>query len=411
MASTLTTFDAFMKERYTEWKVQDLTQGDNTFLGMVAKDEGFTGDGQPHPMIYGNPQGISGVFATAQTNESNLKGKKFLLTSGDYYGVVRIGDKVLKQSRNNAGSFLQNKVVEVDGMLAQMGEDMEGFCFGNSGGSIGRRASVAGNVITLTEPSDVQNFHVDEKLKASANDGSDTAHALRAGTPVTITALDQENGTVTVDNVANITAFANNDYLFREGTFRGNTGIFIIAGLGAFIWNDNAPPTLYSMVRTDDLFKLSGVRVKSTDLTGKNIEERLRLLGVYMTGRASGPGSDKVFLNPEDWQNLGTSLEQKGQRSLTDDSTRFGYEYFECVLGGKRNRIYQSRKCPRGTAFAVKMDTWKLFSTLKLFHAQNEDGLEMLRKSDSTDYEVRYLSYPVLATNAPGYNGRVPLPT
>lgn len=410
MASTLVTFDAFLKERYTDWKVEDLTQGDNTFLGQVAKDEGFSGDGQPHPLIYGNPQGIAGVFSTSQGNESNVKGKKFLLTSGDYFGTVRIGDKVLKQSRNNAGGFLQNKVTEIDGLYAQMAEDMEGFCFGNSGGSIGRRASIATNTITLSEPSDVQNFHVDEYIVASANDGSDTGHTVRTGR-CRVTVLDQENGKITVDSAAGITGFADNDYLFREGTFRGNTGIFIIAGLGSFIWNDNAPPTLYSMVRTDDLFKLAGVRVKSSDLTGKNIEERLRLLGVYMTGRAGGKGSDKVFLNPEDWQNLGTSLEQKGQRSLTDDSTRFGYEYFEAVLGGKRNKIYQSRKCPRGTAFAVNMPTWKLFSTGKLFHTQNEDGLDMLRRSDSTDYEMRVISYPVLATNAPGYNGRVPLPT
>lgn len=410
MGSTLTTFDAFMKERYTSWKVEDLTLADNPFLGMVEKDEGFSGDGQPHPLIYGNPQGIGGVFSVAQGNTSNVKGAKFLLTTGDYFGQVEIGDKVLKQSRGNAGAFLDNKSTETDGLYTQMAEDLEGFCFGNSGGSIGRRASLSTQTITLTEPSQVQNFKVDEYIVASANDGSDTAHTVKAGR-ARIVSIDQENGTITVDAIAGITGHADNDFLFRESTFRGNTGIFIIAGLGAFVWPDNAPPTLYGMTRTTDKFKLAGVTVKASDLTGKNIEERLRLLGVYMTGRAAGPGADKIFMNPEDWQNLGTSLEQKGQRSLTDDSTRFGYEYFEAVIGGKRARIYQARKCPKGTAFAVRMKNWKMFSTGKLFHAQAEDGLQMLRKATSTDYEVRVLCYPVLATNAPGYNGRVTLPT
>jgi hypothetical protein len=34
----------------------------------------------------------------------------------------------------------------------------------------------------------------------------------------------------------------------------------------------------------------------------------------------------------------------------------------------------------------------------------------MLRKATTNDYEFRLKSYPIHATNAPGYNGRIPLP-
>lgn len=411
MASTLSTFDAFMKERYTDWKVQDLTERRNVLLAKLTKDEGFTGDGQPHPLIYNNPQGISGSFTTAQTvaGSSNLKGKKFVLTTGDYYGVLELGDKVIAQSRNNAGAFLENKAAESDGIVSQMADDLEGFLFGNSGNSIGTVASINSNTITLTEPSDAKNFFEDMHIESSENDGSDTAHQLQAGTTF-VTSVDYENGTVTVDDVTDITGLDAGDFLFRRGTFRGNTSVFIIAGLGAFIWSSSSSvPDLYSMTRTANPYLLAGARLKTSLLSGKNIEERLRMLGSDMESVTEAP--DTWFLHPLDWEALSTSLQSKGIRPLKDDSTRFGYMSLSVVAGGKEAKIFSARRCPKGTAFGLNMNTWKLFSTEKLFHPQNRDGLSMLRKSSTTDYELRWLCYPVLATNAPGYNGRVPLPS
>jgi hypothetical protein len=71
--------------------------------------------------------------------------------------------------------------------------------------------------------------------------------------------------------------------------------------------------------------------------------------------------------------------------------------------------IYADRHCPKGTFFALREENWWISSMGELIHAQNEDGLEMLRKASSTDYELRLLSYPILGCNAPKNNGRVPL--
>lgn len=407
MASTLTTFDFALKERYTDQKVENLTLSDRPFLGMVPKDEDFQGDGQPVPLIHGSPQGITGESRSkAQTNATSVVGKKFVLTAGDYFGGVDIGDKVLLASRGNPGAFLSNKTIETDGLYEQMADNLELYCFGNSGGSIGQRASLAGDVVTLTTVQDVTNFEEGMTVSASAGDGSDAAHALRSGT-TTVTAVNRVEGKVTLASAAAITSFANADYLFRDGDFKGNTSVFIIAGLGAFIWSSETPPALYSMTRTSDPQRLAGSRVPSTDLTGKGIEERLQLLGAYMTGRFKGPGATHYFLHPEDWQNLSISLQSRGTRPAADESTRFGYVYLEIVSGGKFVRVYQSRHCPKGTCFAVRMANWKLYSMQKLVHPFNGDGLTMLRKGTTDDYEFRLKSYPCLATNAPGWSGRV----
>jgi hypothetical protein len=409
-ASTLVTFDFALKERYTDQKIENLTLADRPLLGMLPKDEEFQGDGQPEPLIHGNPQGIAGSsLATAQAGSTNAVGKKFLLTAGDYFGTVDIGDKVIKASRGNPGAFLQNKAVETDGLFEQMADDLSTYAYGNGGGSIGRRASLAGNVITLSTPQDAVNFEEGMILVASANDGSDAAHALRAGNSGAVTAVNRTTGTVTVTNAAGITAFADSDWLFRSGDFKGNTSVFIIVGLGGFIWADDTPPVLYSMTRTSDPQRLAGCRVGSADLVGKGNEERIKLLGAYMTGRYKGPGPTHGFMNPEDWQNLETSLQSRGQRSLTDSSTRFGYETIEVTMGGKKVRLYPDKHCPKGTAFFLRMQNWKFRSMLKMIHTLNGDGLTMLRKGTTNDYEFRLVSYPCLSTNAPGYSGRVAL--
>jgi hypothetical protein len=413
MASTLTTWDFALKEWYTDDRVEDLCFSDNVFLGLLAKNEDFQGDGHPVPLIYGNPQGVAGTsLLTAQGNTGNVLGLKFLYTAGDYFGTVDIGDKVIKASRSNPGAYLENKRAEIDGLYRQMADALSIYSFGNGGHALGRENNVwtTGNAITLADPSDACNFEVNQHLVASTTDGS-AAGTVKAGSTY-VTAVDREGGIVTVNDITDITGtFAKQDYLFREGDYGNGTGAGIIFGLGAFITaSSTSPPNLYGLVRTSDPQRLAGCRVPTTDTAGMGIEDRLKTLGSYMTGRYGGPGPTCVLMHPEDWQSLEIALNSRGIRPLKDDSTKFGYTALEAYIGGKQAKIYADRHCPKGTAFALKLDTWTMYSMLKMIHQLNGDGLEMLRKSTTNDYEFRLVSYPCLGTCAPGWNGRVAMP-
>jgi hypothetical protein len=46
---------------------------------------------------------------------------------------------------------------------------------------------------------------------------------------------------------------------------------------------------------------------------------------------------------------------------------------------------------------------------MDLIHPVTADGLTILRKGTTNDYEYRLESWPQLACNAPLYNGRVPV--
>jgi hypothetical protein len=414
--STLAQFDALLYERRLDSsRLEQLMYGDRVLLGMLEKkgDTGMMGSSMPVPFMYGNPQGAGGAFATAQTNQTNTKSDQWLTTAGSYFGTVAIGDLVLKSSRTNMGAFLSNQLAETDGLYETVAEDLSIYAWGNGGGSLGVRASASTNVITLTNPSDASNFEIDMVVVASANDGSDSAHALRAGSTA-VTAVNASAGTITLASAAAITSFSDADNLFRQSDFFGNTGTVIIKGLQAFITPTDVPQALWgvsSATRALQPQRYAGCRVPQATVSNKSYEERLRILGAQMRGRFKSKFGKNMacFMHPEDWQILETVMMARGTRSLTDDSTEFGYQYITVSMGGQMVKVYADRHCPRFVAFVLNMDNFWISSVDEFIHEQNEDGLSMLRKATTTDYELRLLSYPILVNNAPKNSGRVPL--
>lgn len=414
MGSTLTTFDALLKERYIDSDmVEKLTYPDNVLLGMLEKrgDTGMIGDTMPVPIITGLPQGVSGTFATAQSSKSNIVASKWNITAGDYFATIDIGDKVMKASRTNQGAFLENKVTEIDGLYEQAGEALSIYTWGNGGQAIGQIAAINSNDLTLVNAIDSQNFEVGMTIKSSTGDGSSSTDTQQTGS-TTVAKINRATGVVSLTNAASITTLAVGQYLFRAGDFNGDQSKVVITGVQAFITATDTPQALWGVTqatRLTDLQRYTGCRVAASDLAGKSYEERIKVLFSRMTGRYKAKAPTAGFMNPEDFQVLETLMAARGIRPLEDDSTKFGYMKIDVMTSGGRVPIYCDRHCPIGTFFAFRMENMWISSMGELLAPQNGDGLQMLRKSDSTDYEFRLISYPLLAVNAPKNNGRVPL--
>jgi len=413
--STLTTFAALLKDRFMDSSmVQELMYPENPLLTMFEKrgDTGMLGDQMPVPIVTGNPQGAGGVFSTAQTNASNIVASKFNIVAGDYYGVVQIGDKVLQASRTNQGAYLENKKVEIDGLYETAGENLSIYLWGNGGQGVGQVGNIQNtNDVVLTAPESVAQFEVGMVVVASANDGSDPTHVLRAGS-ATISAINRGTGLITLNTVAGITGLANNDTLFRQGDFFGNTGVVVIAGVQAYVTPTDAPPALWGITaatRATDPQRFAGCRVAQSTVVGKTFEERIKILLAQMTGRFKAKAPTSGWMHPEDFQVLETLMQARGLRALEDDSTQFGFSKIDIMTSAGRIPIYCDRHCPRGNFFAFRMEDWWISSMGELLHPQMGDGLEILRRATSTDYEFRLVSYPLLACRAPKNNGRISL--
>lgn len=423
MASTLTTFDAFLKERYTTEKVEDLTKKERPLYAMIPTDEKCSGDTFVEPIIFGKPQGVGATLGKAQTaaglagGGGNVKGRKWQLTFGDYDGVVEIGDKVMKAARDNFGSFIRNKASEIDGLWETFADVQSTYLYGNGGNAVGSGTMVAG-VLTLDNPEDVVNFEVGMAMVASANDGSDPSHTLIAGTGYVI-AVNRSEGKVSFGNDPDDTTATNPNaawddaaiYVFRDGDFGGSGATPIFKGLGAWI-PSSAPSTTdshYGVNRSVD-DRLSGVRVPTADIGTKGREDRLKLLVTRIKGRFHGRGKISIFLNNEQWQALANELEDKGTRPISGGTAKFNFDKLQMAAGGQTVDIYADPFCPALTAWALAIDYWKLRSYDAYPHLVNGDGLDMLRKVGSNDYEYRIVGYPTFSTRAPSFSGRIALP-
>lgn len=418
MASTLAIFDYGLKERYTNKQVvQNLCFADHPTMMKLNKDTDFQGSGHPVPVIIRPAMGVAGSLQGAQTNATtnsnvagNVKGVQFMVTAGDLVGSVDIGEKVIRASRSNPGAFLQNKQVEIDGLYGFQMDQLATACFSNGSNVLGvSNATVSSTTITFSNPSDAMNFEEDMPLEASLADGATVTDALLAGTAY-VDAVDRNNGTITLSALPAGWTSVGVLYLFLSGTFAGNVGNFITHGFRSYVAGTATPAACYGVTaaqRANDPSRLGGVYLPAATVAGLGTEVRLQMLGAQMTGRHKGKGAKYYTMHPEDWQTLAIALQSRGQRSLTDKSTSFGYEYLEVVAGGVRAEVYADRANPKGLACAWHLPTWTLFSMGELLGPQNGDGLTMLRKATTLDYEYRLISFPGLGNSAPGWSGRV----
>ena len=115
MASTITSFDPFIKENYTKEKVPLLVNENHPFIDMLGEPMEASGDPWVVPAIDHNPQGMGATLtkaqaAATQTSGGNISGVKWTVSMGDYAAVVEIGDKVIAASRNDKSAFLDSVI-------------------------------------------------------------------------------------------------------------------------------------------------------------------------------------------------------------------------------------------------------------------------------------------------------------
>jgi hypothetical protein len=419
--TTIALFDAFLKETYTEEKVENLTKSERPAWAMMPTDADCSGDVFVEPIIIGNPQGHGATRAKAQAGATqtgegaSLVGRKWQLTFGDYKDSVEVDEKLIRASRDDPGAFFRAQEALVDGLYEAHGDIMSTYLFSNGGQACGT-GTISTGVITLADKESIANFAIGQILQASANDGSDAAHTLLgSGSEGFVISMDHVAGTVTVSTTSGGAAgtpasWSGTMFFFRSGDFGGSGATPIFKGFGAWILAAAAGggDSHYGVNRSVSGL-LQGVRLSATEVAGLPIDARLKRLVTRMTGRFGGPGPSDIFLNPEKWQDLADVAEARGQRPLDGKIGTLNFSKLQIAMGGKMVNIWADRFCPLATAFAVALKSWKLRSYGKVPDVLKGEGLEMLRKATEDRYEHRLVSFPVLSTNAPSWNGRSPV--
>jgi hypothetical protein len=401
MSLDMTSFDAALKQHYTNDVVQMMVYKDNPLLAMIAKYEDFGGRNLPIPLIYGNPQNRSATFSTAQAGVTSSKLDDFVLTRVKDYSIATIDNETLEASKGNANAFMEAATVEIDGAINSLTRSLAISMYRDSSGYIGQvLAEPTENAstfqITLKSIEDVTNFELGQVLviyaaksggSAKTSDGSDAnfpvAGINRSTGVLTLTGTYNSSGTITAD-----------DYLFVEGD-RG----LKLSGLEGWV-PASAPSSaaFFGVDRSVDT-RLGGLRLDGTALP---IEEAL-INGASLAAREGGK-IDHFFMSYAKYAELEKALGSKVQYVDLKVNPEIGFRGI--LVNGPRGPIkcIPDQNCPAGSIFGVQLSTFKLYSLGKAVRVIDSDGLQMLRQSSADGVEVRYGFYGQMGCNAPGYN-------
>ncbi len=397
MALDLTSFASALKAHYTEDKVENMVYQDNPLLGMMPKMEDFGGKNLPIPILYGNPQGRSASFATAQANKTSSKFTDFVLTRAKDYSLASIDNETLEASKGNSNAFMEAATTEIDGAIHTAARSLAVAMYGTGSGSIGQIASGQGTTtVQLTDVESVTNFERGQTIVLSATDGGGT---VRTGTAV-VNGVDRDLGQISFAAAltASIATAAANDYIFVQGDYDAK-----IKGLRA--WLPDTSPTstpFFSVDRTVDATRLAGIRFDGSSMP---IEEALNKAAARLAREGAKP--DVCVMSYSKWADLENSLGSKVQYVNVQVNAEIGFRGIQ--INGPRGmiKIIADQNCPSNRAFMLTTNVWKLYSLGKAPKILDTDGLKMLRDSGSDSVEIRVGYYAQLGCRAPGFNSNI----
>ena len=413
-STTTTNFDPAMKQIYRPENVQNLVYDVRPLFGMLSKNEGFGGRNMPVVVQFGNPAGgRSAAFATAQSNRSQVRVEDFLLTRVSDYQIATIDSEVIEATRGDTYAFLSALKQKIDGSFAALADAIESFLFRSGTGALAQIGSITANssgtseLITLLQVEEICNFELDMVLVASTADGG----AIRA-TPASsiVEAVDRTAGTILVDDLTAGTDWVANDFLYVQGD-AANTGANVkLSGLSAWLPATVTSTAFFGVDRTVDTRLAGLVHTGTSDtLEDASIDAQSKV------GREGGK-ADLFLVHNSQYRRL---VKELGAKKVYDDVLAQSSKgqmatvgYRSVVIEGDYGpiKVVPANKCQATVGWMLTSKAWKFHTLGPATKFLMEDGLRILRQSNSDGYEVRMVMRGNVSCKAPIWNCRVSLP-
>lgn len=402
MTATLASLNWLFKHVYSNDAIINQAARTHYVVDRIAKRnkmKGRTGKYE-YKVKYGNPQGIAATITAARTAAGGTatKGVEFSATRKKRYALILVdGEADAAAAGEGAQTHHALWQQELDNQIEELGDTCSFDVFRDGNGIRGRRSSAATNVITMTDAEDVRNFKVDMVVGASANaDGS----SPRTGT-TTVTAIDEDLGTVTLASAAAITSFANNDYMFRSG----DPGT-CIEGFGS-IFTHTRPAlgtdSFRGQDRAVDWRRLAGILESNTD--GVNTEYAFGLAAKKMY-KTTDPGQVSGVCSPDAFYEIQNRLNAQVVRNDSGGKTQIGHPMMCINAGGLALDIYQDSDCPNNRGYILDWNSMYWGTLMDWVHVITADGNVRLRTVDD-ELEIRLRQMGNLIVTAPGHNATI----
>lgn len=380
MAASNTTTAAFIyKKRYSDKQSEDFARRGHPVINIFTRKPGLiVGTGFAYSQKYGNPQGVSALFSKAQANVTASKGVQLTATVKTKYGVITLDGVSMAKARGNKAAFLNLVTMETDGILEEMGDALAFEAHRDGQGFRGQRDSASGDVVTLTEASDARNFKVGMTVLASANaDGS----SPRTGT-TTITSVDEDAGTIGLD-VSDITSFADDDYLFREGDEDAT-----LEGFEAHnpLTAPSSGDDFRGVDRSVHVNLLAGGRLNDT---ATPIEENAALLAAKIR-RASKRMMNLLLIDPLNFYEVQRRLNAKITYDGGGNKATYGFEGFDIATPGGTVRVISDPDAPNNRGRLMNSNVPQHLHLDGWVHIIRDGDLKpAMRSTDEDGIEIR----------------------
>jgi hypothetical protein len=408
--STKTNLAKLYKDLFPDRRLKQVALLDKPFLNWLPKADDLEGTGIWIPYKVGAPQGFSSQFYSgtagsaglgAQNNVSSGTATRAFIEAKDYYGVVSIDSKSMRQARSNMGAFVRIKETEVEELTKMLSQELAIHLWKDGTGVIGRAASVSGEVITLTNPADAVNFQPKQTLQASATVSGGTLLGSTAGYPGVVEKVDFDAGTVTlVSGGAASCGVTTNSYLFNRGNYAtSSSALKMVTGVAKWIpTTAETSGTFLSMDRTSHVQYLQGHRQTFTG----SLEETIKKLLTKMSRVGARPDAGWVSFNT--WLKLEMELQGRAYREDAKDSP-FGLSSLVYGGPGGNIRFMADPFIPDSAGYLLRRDSWMLHHLDGLPHLITDDGNAATRGQDYDGLEMRVRMWMELACTQPKDNG------
>ena len=311
------------------------------------------------------------------------------------YATISLDGESMAAAEGNKGAFLDLVTQETDGVIEEFGDTLAFDLFRLGDGQRGRRSSISSNTVTLTVADDARNFKVGMAVIA---DDTSTGASPRTNTgTVKVTAVDEDAGTITLDNAANIASFADNDYLFRLGDpatcmegFEAHLPLTAPASGESFRGVD----------RSVDTRRLAGVRINDT---ATSIEENAGLTAVKIS--QIGKKANYLPLNPIKFWEVVRRLNAKVTYDGGGNKATYGFEGFDLATPAGTVRVVSDPDAPTNRGYVLNLSTWYVKHLKGLPHIVTDDGRPSLRSTTADTIESRVRAWCNLICTMPGSNG------
>ena len=348
-------------------------------LSMITKTGGFVGPTFNYPIRFGNPQNVSGSFATARAQTTASQGLQLAATRKKKYGYVSIDGEAINAADGD-GAFLDLITLETNSVIMEVVDRLAFDLYRDGTGRRGQVASIATNTITWVIPDDARNFKLGMNVVAAT--ATTGLSGNRTGS-MNVVAFDPDAGTTTFDNVAGITSLTVNDYIFAAG--EASTcmeGLQLCTPLVAPINGDS----FRGISRFPAPALLAGSRVNNNLTT---IEENAGLLAIKIN--QNGGRATDGLLNPINFWKMVRRLGAKTTLSEGSDAA-YGFESVVINTPAGAIKMHSDPDCPVTDCRLYNAESHYIRTLLDLTHIIQEDGRPNLRSLNDDGIEVRIRS-------------------